>query len=178
MATIVNRPEELNVSVNKLTSLPRGFGSYNHLKFLDLSSNHLTEITPQIGLLVTLKEIHLRWPLEAVERHSWNELTKIPAEIGRCENLERIVVRWKSVLHLMLVIISWRSYLTNWAGMSIDFELVGYQNWKFWISIPTLSPFCLQMLLTSTTSRKSTSLAILSSSRSTKPQGIPVSFIG
>ena len=44
----------------------------NHLRFLDLSSNCITELSPQIGLLTTLIELYL----------SFNKLKSIPAEIG------------------------------------------------------------------------------------------------
>lgn len=41
--------------------------------FLDLSSNKLSELTPQIGLIQTLKEIHI----------SFNMITELPAELAR-----------------------------------------------------------------------------------------------
>ena len=47
--------EELNLSVNKLKELPRGYGCLNKISFLDLSSNELKEIGPQIGMILTLK---------------------------------------------------------------------------------------------------------------------------
>lgn len=65
--------EELNCSVNKLTILPRGFGAFNKLSFLDMSYNQLTEIPAQIGFLVTLREAHF----------SFNKLSKVPPEIGK-----------------------------------------------------------------------------------------------
>lgn len=50
-----------------------GFGSYNHMLFLDLSYNDITELTPQIGLLITLRELHI----------SFNQLVKLPPELGK-----------------------------------------------------------------------------------------------
>lgn len=42
-------------------------------RYLDLSTNRLNDLTSQIGLVITLKELHL----------SFNNLTELPAELGR-----------------------------------------------------------------------------------------------
>lgn len=65
------------MSANKIKELPRGFGAYNQLRILDLSSNQLTELTSQIGLLGSLHELLC----------SFNFIEVIPPEIGRLKNL-------------------------------------------------------------------------------------------
>jgi hypothetical protein len=88
--------EVLNVSCNRLTALPRGFGSFSAILILDLSNNKLTELTPQIGLLATLKELHV----------SYNELESLPVELGRLANLEILVsAKHKAPLLAHLVIL-------------------------------------------------------------------------
>ena len=64
-------------SAGVLQELPRGFGAYNNLRILDLSSNRLTELTSQIGLLGSLHELLC----------SFNFIEVIPPEIGRLKNL-------------------------------------------------------------------------------------------
>lgn len=70
----------LDLSCNDLTSIPPQIGKLRSLTRLDLSHNNLTSLPPQIGKLRSLTELNL---LE-------NELSSIPPQIGKLRSLTRL----------------------------------------------------------------------------------------
>jgi Leucine-rich repeat (LRR) protein len=70
---IKNKRNTLNLSSNKLTSIPKEIGKLTQLKYLDLSFNKLTSIPHEIGNLTQLKYLDL----------TDNQLCWIPISIGK-----------------------------------------------------------------------------------------------
>ena len=68
----------LDLSYNKIISIPPEIGQLVNLQVLNLSNNNLTSIPPELGQLVNLQELDL----------SYNQLTSIPTEIGQLTNLQ------------------------------------------------------------------------------------------
>ncbi len=83
--------ERLNLSKNKITSIPNTIGSLTNLKVLVLHSNHLTSLPSQIGELVNLQKLLL----------GFNQLTSLPPEIGRyLKQLQVLVLHGNQLLSL------------------------------------------------------------------------------
>ncbi|GAA48343.1 Ras suppressor protein 1 [Clonorchis sinensis] len=74
--------------MNKLDSLPRGFGAFPSLEILDLTYNNLKESTLPENFfnLITLRALYL----------SDNDFEHLPAGIGKLVNLE--IVHWICVV--------------------------------------------------------------------------------
>ena len=70
--------QNLDLSINKLTSISKEMGQLVNLKELNLSENQLISIPKEIGQLVNLQELYLYH----------NKLTFIPSEIGQLANLK------------------------------------------------------------------------------------------
>ncbi|WP_353931895.1 COR domain-containing protein [Okeanomitos corallinicola TIOX110] len=68
---------ELDLSNNQLTTLPAVIGQLSNLSWLDLSNNQLTTLPAVIGQLSHLNQLYL----------SDNQLTTLPAEIGQLSHL-------------------------------------------------------------------------------------------
>jgi hypothetical protein len=56
----------LNLGMNKLTQLPRGFGSFPVIEILDLSYNNLSEnsLPANFFIMETLRALYLRYGVE------------------------------------------------------------------------------------------------------------------
>ena len=63
----------LNISNNKLTTLPASIGALTQLERFSANQNQLSVLCPGIGDLQSLKKLELRG----------NQLTSLPAEIGQ-----------------------------------------------------------------------------------------------
>ena len=74
---------EINISNNKITSIPSFVGLGELLQFLDFSSNRLSELPSNISDLKHLREIIL----------SMNRFSKIPECLYQCAKLETILIR-------------------------------------------------------------------------------------
>ncbi|NEQ54121.1 MAG: TIR domain-containing protein, partial [Leptolyngbya sp. SIO3F4] len=69
---------QLDLRSNQLTQLPPEIGQLTSLTQLDLRSNQLTQLPPEIGQLTSLTQLDLRS----------NQLTQLPPEIGQIESLQ------------------------------------------------------------------------------------------
>jgi len=65
--------QTLELNSNRLTSVPPELWNLNSLQTFDLSSNDLTSVPPALGRLTALQSLNL----------GFNELTSVPAELGR-----------------------------------------------------------------------------------------------
>ena len=72
----------LNLASNRLTSLPPEIGHLSRLQLLDLGFNRLTSLPPEIGHLSRLQSLDL----------ANNQLTSLPPEIGYLSNLQSLVL--------------------------------------------------------------------------------------
>ena len=70
----------LNLSKNKITTLPASIGKLNHLRELDLSDNNITSLPASIGKLNHLRELDL----------SDNSIITLPASIGKLNHLQTL----------------------------------------------------------------------------------------
>lgn len=70
----------LNVSINRLSSLPRGFGAFPVLEVLDLSYNNLNEtvLPGNFFMMETLRALYL----------GDNDFEYIPKELANLKNLQ------------------------------------------------------------------------------------------
>src|SRR3990167_6068589 len=78
----IKRLTKLDISHNRLTSLPVGIGGLQALQELKVSENRLTSLPAEIGRLQALQELHVRG----------NQLTSLPAEIGGLRALKDLHV--------------------------------------------------------------------------------------
>ena len=99
---------ELNENLNGMESLDVGIQEWlqGNLTYLNLGSNNLTEIPPEIGNLTNLEWLIL----------SFNNLTEIPPEIGNLTNLELLLL---SNNHLSGEIPSSIGNLTNLTSLKL-----------------------------------------------------------
>ena len=74
--------KELNLSFNKLKTIPPSIGALVNLQNLYLNHNQLTKIPSEIGQLVNLQNLFL----------DYNEITEIPPSIGQLVNLRCIYI--------------------------------------------------------------------------------------
>ena len=72
--------QNLNLSDNKLTDVPKEIGNLHNLQILYLYNNKLMHVPKEIGNLQNLQLLHL----------SNNQLTNVPKEIGNLQNLKYI----------------------------------------------------------------------------------------
>ena len=72
--------KELNLSSNKLFSLPESIGNLTKLQKLYLVDNKLTSLPESFGNLINLQELHL----------SHNQLSSLPESIGNLSNLKEL----------------------------------------------------------------------------------------
>ena len=72
--------QSLYTNDNRLTEVPTDIGNLTNLQYLDLRNNQLTELPREIGNLNNLKILYL----------SDNQLTEIPREIGNLTNLHSL----------------------------------------------------------------------------------------
>lgn len=95
----------MDLSPNKLSSIPKEIGLLKKLTILNLIDNNLVSLPEEIGNLTNLTELHLSYnDLESIPKEigllnslsilylNGNELTKIPAEIGQLTNLSKLVL--------------------------------------------------------------------------------------
>lgn len=70
----------LNVSINRLDTLPRGFGAFPVIEVLDLSYNNLNENTlpGNFFMMETLRALYL----------GDNDFEYLPKEVGQLKNLQ------------------------------------------------------------------------------------------
>ncbi|XP_023341290.1 leucine-rich repeat-containing protein 40 [Eurytemora carolleeae] len=81
---------ELNLSSNKLSSVPSWIQVGAKLQFLDLSNNKLQQLPEEMGELKHLREIVL----------SFNQLSSIPPSLCRCGKLETILIANNKIAQL------------------------------------------------------------------------------
>lgn len=75
--------EQLDVSENKLVTLPSTIANLKNLRFLNLEDNHITKIPAEIGKLIQLEEVEV----------CRNKLSTLPKEFGKLHNLKRLSLR-------------------------------------------------------------------------------------
>ena len=80
---------EINISNNKIPSIPRFVGLGSLLQFLDFSSNRLSSLPDNMSELKHLREIIL----------SMNRFSSIPECLYKCAKLETILIRDNQVLN-------------------------------------------------------------------------------
>jgi Leucine-rich repeat (LRR) protein len=81
---------ELYLNRNKLTSLPKAFMKFNHLEVLDLSKNKFETFPTQLCSVVSIKQLFL----------GRNNIQYIPECIGQLENLEILDLWLNPIDHL------------------------------------------------------------------------------
>lgn len=91
--------EKLFVDNNNITSIPPEIGELTNLRTLDLNDNKLTEISPEIGTLLCLKALDL----------DNNQLKDIPNQLSTLTNLEILYLHRNRFYHIPTVLNS----LTN-----------------------------------------------------------------
>ena len=74
--------DTLDLESNQLAALPPEIGQLQNLSTLDLQNNQLTALPPEIGQLQNLKHLDL----------TNNELAALPPEIGQLQSLESLVL--------------------------------------------------------------------------------------
>nr|CAD7417627.1 unnamed protein product [Timema cristinae] len=82
----------LNVGMNRLGSLPRGFGAFPVLEVLDLTYNNIDEtmLPGNFFMMETLRALYL----------GDNDFEYIPPEIGQLKNLQILVLRENDLVEL------------------------------------------------------------------------------
>ena len=82
----------LNLSHNKISSLPESIFGFIHLRLLDLSYNSLEEIPSALCSLRELRKLDL----------SHNIITKLPSNINQLKKLDKLNVSHNNIEHLPL----------------------------------------------------------------------------
>ncbi len=72
--------QELNLAKNKLFEIPQEIGNLTNLQKLNVSKNNITTLPASIGSLTNLTELVA----------NQNDIYKLPAEIGNLINLEKL----------------------------------------------------------------------------------------
>lgn len=72
----------LDMQGNRLNSLPDGIAQLKSLTVLNLSSNNITELNPNLCTITSLKELDL----------SFNRITALPKTIGELKKLEKLLI--------------------------------------------------------------------------------------
>jgi hypothetical protein len=72
--------QSINVSCNKLESIPHSFGRLRRLISLKATGNILVSLPEAIGSCISLKEVHL----------AENRITHLPESVGNCISLTRL----------------------------------------------------------------------------------------
>ncbi|XP_030750920.1 ras suppressor protein 1-like [Sitophilus oryzae] len=82
----------LNLSINRLDTLPRGFGAFPVLEILDLTYNNLKEdlLPGNFFMMQTLRALYL----------GDNDFEKLPPEIKNLKNLEILGLRENDLIEL------------------------------------------------------------------------------
>ncbi len=88
----------LNLGMNKLTQLPRGFGSFPVIEILDLSYNNLSEnsLPANFFIMETLRALYLRYGVIGSWTLSYNNLSEnsLPANFFIMETLRALYLRY------------------------------------------------------------------------------------
>jgi Leucine-rich repeat (LRR) protein len=90
---------ELNISYNKLISIPESIGNLVNLRILYCHSNELISLPESIGNLVNLKNLDL----------SRNKLISLPESIGNLVALRYLNIYWNDLIELPQSIIKLRN---------------------------------------------------------------------
>jgi Leucine-rich repeat (LRR) protein len=82
--------QELNLTSNQITSIPPEIGSLKNLQYLYSSYNQITSIPKEIENLKNLRYINL----------SYNKITSIPPEMGNMENLQYLYLANNQIIFI------------------------------------------------------------------------------
>ena len=104
-SAFTSRLQKLDLSSNRLTSLPESIGNLSHLQILDLSSNQLTSLPESIRNLSHLQRLYLlnnqlTSLLESIRnlshlqmlRLDFNQLTSLPSSFGTLAQLRDLTL--------------------------------------------------------------------------------------
>jgi len=92
----------LDIAYNAITELPPELGDLMHLKELNCAFNKLQELPKQIGKLNHLKALTA----------NGNKLTRLPDELGNCKSLERLLLGENAIQAVPLTLSTLRELQT------------------------------------------------------------------
>ncbi|NEO79069.1 COR domain-containing protein [Moorena sp. SIO4G3] len=104
--------KQLNLSGNKIKSIPESLGNLSNLTELDLGNNQLTNLPESLGNLSNLTELYL----------GNNQLTNLPEFLGNLSNLTELDLSWNQLTNLpeslgnlsnLTRLYLWENQLTN-----------------------------------------------------------------
>jgi internalin A len=101
-----DRSTKLNLSEQRLTSIPKEIGQLNNLHTLNLTGNQLRDLPAEIGQLNNLHTLNL----------TGNQLRDLPAEIGQLNNLSMLVLNSNHLIKLPVEV----GQLSNLKTLSIS----------------------------------------------------------
>jgi leucine-rich repeat protein SHOC2 len=87
---------ELNLTNNRLTTLPNSIGKLNYLTAIDLAYNQLTSLPKDIGNLTSLLDLNL----------AYNQLTSLPKSIGNLSSLTILYLTGNQLVNLPVNIVN------------------------------------------------------------------------